>query len=59
MHSHPGEYVLLKNQQPVGFFPNVSDADNAGRARYPDGVYSVQEVDDQPIDLGWFSRVAV
>lgn len=59
MCSHAGEYALLKDRNVVGFFRTVREADNVGHQRYPDGIYSVQEVDDQPIDLGWFSRVAI
>ena len=54
--AHEGEYALLRDEQVVGFFRNVTEADRAGRAKYPDGVYSIQEVTDEPIDLGIFSH---
>jgi hypothetical protein len=54
--NHPGEFALLRDQEVVGFYPSATDADRAGKARFKDNLYSIQEVSDEPIDLGIFSH---
>lgn len=58
MKSHAGEYALLKAQQVVDFFARPGDAYRFAMAQIPDGLFSIQEVTDEPIDLGFFSHVA-
>jgi hypothetical protein len=53
---HAGEFALMREGNVVEFFATIGEADAAGRARYPDGVYSLQEVVTEPIDLGFFSH---
>ena len=56
MISHPGQFVLLKSGQIEDFFPTQDAALKAGRARHPDRIFSIQEVTDRPVDLGFFSH---
>jgi hypothetical protein len=56
MPKHAGEYVLMKNGRMVSFHSSADAALSAGRATYADGIYSIQEVTDRPIDLGFFSH---
>lgn len=56
MPHHAGEYVLMKNGRMVSFHANADAALAAGRAAFSDGIYSIQEVTDRPIDLGFFSH---
>jgi hypothetical protein len=56
MPNHAGEYVLMKNGQMVSFHASADAALSAGRAAFADGIYSIQEVTDRPIDLGFFSH---
>lgn len=56
MPSHEGEYVLMRNGAMISFHPTASAAVAAGRAEYADGIFSIQEVTDRPIDLGFFSH---
>ena len=56
MPHHAGEYVLMKNSRMVSFHASADAALAAGRAAFPDGIYSIQEVTDRPIDLGFFSH---
>ncbi len=54
--AHDGEFALIKGGEIVGFYPRVRDAsDEAGR-RFADGIYSIQQVVEDPIDLGFFSH---
>jgi hypothetical protein len=53
---HRGEFALMKLREVISYFPNEAAALAAGRARFPDGVFSVQEVTDRPVDLGFFSH---
>jgi hypothetical protein len=55
---HRGEYALLKNRTLVGFFAQPVEALDAALGQFADGVFSIQEVTDEPIDLGFFSHVA-
>lgn len=53
---HRGKFALLHHQQIVDFFETSNEAIAAGKARFPDGLFSVQEVTDRVIDLGFFSH---
>ncbi|HEX8387387.1 MAG TPA: hypothetical protein VF636_00095 [Sphingomonas sp.] len=54
---HRNEYALMRDREIVGFFASAGDAYRAGLARYSDRVFSIQEVTDEPVDLGLFSHV--
>ncbi|MEJ7932657.1 hypothetical protein WG907_00085 [Sphingobium sp. AN558] len=55
---HKGQYVLLKDRDVVSFFDEPGTAYRFGRSKFVDGVFSIQEVIEEPIDLGFFSHVA-
>jgi hypothetical protein len=54
--SEQGRVALLKSCQIVGFFDSVSDANRFARTEFPDGLYSLQPVIPEPVDLGFFSH---
>jgi hypothetical protein len=54
--THRGKFALMRDGQIVDFFDTARDADTAARKLYPDHVYSVQEVVDTAVDLGFFSH---
>lgn len=56
MPVHAGEYALIRHQHIVSFHSEVADADRAARSAFADGLYSIQEVRERPIDLGFFSH---
>ncbi|MES2002818.1 MAG: hypothetical protein V4444_10990 [Pseudomonadota bacterium] len=58
LDTHEGEYALMRNRKVVEFFDSPRAANVAGTERFSDGVYSIQEVTDEPIDLGFWSNVA-
>lgn len=56
---HRDEYALMKDGEVVGFFAMPGDALAEAKARFGDGAFSIQEITDEPIDLGFVSHVAV
>lgn len=56
LKDHAGDYALLKSCVVAGFFPTPGEAYMAGRSKFADGIFSIQEVTDEPIDLGFFSH---
>lgn len=55
---HRGEYALLRSCDVIGFYPEVGQALDAAIAAFGSQPFSIQEVTDEPIDLGFFSHVA-
>lgn len=55
---HRGQYALMRDGSIVDYFDRPGAANVAGYERYPDGIFSIQEVTDEPIDLGFWSNVA-
>lgn len=55
---HRGEYALMRHGKIVDYFDRPGSANVAGCERFADGVFSIQEVTDEPIDLGFWSHVA-
>ncbi len=55
---HKGQYALLKNRHVVRFFEAPGTAYRFGKTEFPDGIFSIQEVIEEPVDLGFFSHVA-
>lgn len=55
---HSGQYALLHDRQIIGFFDKVGQASAAGNVAFPDGMFSIQQVMDEPADFGFFSHVS-
>ncbi len=56
---HRDKWALMRGGEIVGLFVKPGDANRAGVDQYPDGIFSIQEVTDEPIDLGFWSHVAL
>lgn len=56
LRAHAGEYVLLKQTRVHGYFASVGDADREGWTRFPDHLYSIQEVTPEPVELGVYAN---
>jgi hypothetical protein len=56
LDQHKGEYALLRNQKCVAIFPTLLEAVSVAATRFKDEPYSIQEVADGPVDLGFFSH---
>lgn len=50
-----GKHVLLRRTEIIEYFDSARDALLFASHQYPDGLFSIQEVTDKVIDLGWFS----
>jgi hypothetical protein len=55
--AHRDQLALMRDGEIVDFFGSPGDAHRAGLSRFPDGIFSIQEVTDEPIDLGFWSHV--
>lgn len=49
------EFALLRNQEVVSIHPHLGEALQTAQAQFADGIYSIQQVTDKPIELGFFS----
>lgn len=58
IESHRGEFALIRRRKIIGFFDDAQSAEERGVACYPDQIFSIQEVTDEPIDLGFYSYAA-
>lgn len=56
MATNAGRYVLLRHRQVADVFDDMASALTDGMRRFPDQLFSVQEVTSRPADLGFFSH---
>ena len=54
--ANAGKYALMRHGNIDEFFDSAHDAYVAGKKLYSDGIFSVQQVVDLPVDLGFFSH---
>ena len=52
--AHGGRYALLRHEKIIDFYDTVRDAYTTGERNYEDGLFSIQQVNPRPIDLGAF-----
>lgn len=52
---HEGQYALLRTCRVEGFFDQPGDAYREAQTRFDDGIFSIQKVTSEPLDLGFFS----
>jgi len=50
-----GKVALLRHQTITGYYDTIPDAISAGTQLYSDGVFSVQQVRNDPVNLGFYS----
>jgi len=55
IRDHRGQYALMKGGKIINYFTTPTDARTAGELLYKDGLFSIQQVTDTPLDLGYFS----
>jgi len=55
---HRDQLALMRDGKVVGFYDTPKQALVAAAAKFADGIFSIQEVTDEPIDLGFWSHVA-
>jgi len=54
--SHHGKFALMHDEEIVEFYDTARDAFFTGQRLFPDGLFSVEEVIDLPVDLGFYSH---
>ncbi len=52
---HRGKFALMHGGAIVEYFDTPGDAHRAGQKLFTDGLFSIQEVTDSSVDLGFFS----
>lgn len=57
LSEHRDQLALMRDGLIVGYFETPRQALEAAYEHYPDGVFSIQEVTDEPLDLGFWSHV--
>ena len=57
LSEHRDQLALMRDGCIVGYFDTPRQALKAASERFPDGLFSIQEVTDEPIDLGFWSHV--
>jgi hypothetical protein len=55
LENHAGQYALLKSASVIGFFDGPGSAYRRGLSLFPDQIFSVQLVTDEPAELGLMS----
>jgi hypothetical protein len=52
---HEGEFALLRHQELVSLHKRLRDALDEASNSFSDGIFSIQQVTDKPVELGFFS----
>lgn len=56
IEGNKGKFALLRKSKVVAFHDTIAGAEKAGVSEFQDGVFSIQEVTDEPVDLGFFTH---
>lgn len=56
MVENRGRFALIRHREIIGFYDTAIDAQTTGEKFFKDGIFSVQQVTDRPLDLGFFSH---
>lgn len=59
LKSDAGRTALMRDGKVIACFDTGRDAIQAGRTMFEDWRFSIQEITNRPVDLGYFSRVGV
>ena len=57
LSNHAGQIALMRSGAVFGFFDRLGEALDVARREFPDGLYSIQPVEKEPVDLGFFSHI--
>ena len=55
LETHRGKFALIRHGEVIQHFDSVRDAVVYGQEKFEDGLFSVQEITDRVIDLGFYS----
>ena len=59
LESNPGRTALMRDGKLIACFDTDRDAIEAGRTFFEDRRFSIQEITQRRVDLGYFSRAGV
>ena len=51
------KYVLIRKEEFIGYFDSIDDAIKYAKIKYEDNLYSVQKVNDLPVNLGFMGNM--
>lgn len=51
------KYVLIRKEEFIEYFDSINDAIKYAKIKYEDNLYSVQKVNDLPINLGFMGNI--
>ncbi|MEI0843534.1 DUF5678 domain-containing protein [Brachyspira pilosicoli] len=51
------KYILLKNAQVVESFDTIDDAIKYAKTKFEDGLYSIQNINEVPANLGFIGSL--
>jgi hypothetical protein len=51
---HEGKFAVYRHRRLLEAFDDYSVAEAFGRSRFDDGLFSIQEVTQEPLDIWWF-----
>jgi hypothetical protein len=54
--AHSGKVALLRDRKVCDYFDTPSEAIRNGHKQFPDRMFSVQRVERNTVDLGWYSH---
>lgn len=55
LEDHCGEYALMRDKKIISYHSGAGEAERTGALAYSDGIYSIQLVLREPVDLGFYS----
>jgi hypothetical protein len=55
LKTHRGKFALMRHGEIAAFFDTLSDTVRSGKLKFEDGDFSVQEVTDRSVNLGFYS----
>lgn len=53
---HRGQFAVLHSRNCVGIYQTLLQAVTAASNQFDEGTFSIQEITDAPLDLGFFSH---
>lgn len=56
LRAHAGRFALIKRQRVHGYFASPGEADREGWSRFGDGIYSIQQITPEPVELGLYAN---
>jgi hypothetical protein len=56
LETQRGKFALMRNREIKGYYDTALDAALIGEQMFPDKIFSVQQVTDTAVDLGFFSH---